>query len=171
MKTILSNKSQHVILEHEYSDCVRITKELKSDIPAEELPPQTCIHVKKRLWRWTYASGTKAPLVQPVGLFGRGLSVDLPPLLVPVDSEASGSEDAAWPEGAGTPDFFTFFFLLALWKQTVYAQCVEPGGCKHDAAAQSGGFQQREPVTWHQSAPAQCQTGSARRGSAAPQRN
>lgn len=63
---------------------------------------------------WVHVSGWKAPLVRPVGLFGRGLSVDRALLLVPVDSKASASENVAWVEGAETSGFFTFFFLLAL---------------------------------------------------------
>lgn len=58
---------------------------------------------------WVYVSGSKAPLVRPVGLFGRGLSVDLPLLLL--DSDASENEAPS--------DFFTFFFLLDLWGETI----------------------------------------------------
>lgn len=62
-----------------------------------------------------YVSGSKAPLLRPVGLFGRGLSVDLPLLLLLlVRLGASASENVAWDERAATPDLFTFFFLLAL---------------------------------------------------------
>lgn len=67
-----------------------------------------------------YVSGSKAPLVRPVGLFGRGLSDNLALLLVLVDSETSASENVARDEAAGTPGFFTFFFLLALWENQRY---------------------------------------------------
>lgn len=74
------------------------------------------LQLKTIICLWVYVSGSKAPLVRPVGLLGRGLSADLPLLLVLLHSEASASENVAWAEGAGTPGRFTFFFLLALWE-------------------------------------------------------
>lgn len=53
------------------------------------------IKLKTIICPYIYVSGSKAPLVRPVGLFGRGLSVDLPLLLVLVDSEGSASENVA----------------------------------------------------------------------------
>lgn len=64
-----------------------------------------------------HASATKAPLVRPDGLFGRGLLVGLPPVPLLADSAASASETVAGCAGVRTPGFFTFFFFLGLWKK------------------------------------------------------
>lgn len=70
----------------------------------------------KQSCQGVYVSGSKALLVRPVGLFGRGLSVDLPLLLTLADPEASASENVAWDASEEAPGFFIFFLLLALWR-------------------------------------------------------
>lgn len=65
------------------------------------------------IYLWDFVSGSKAPLIWPVGLFGRGRS-DLPLLLLLVHPEVSASETVVWEVSEGTAAFFTFFFLLAL---------------------------------------------------------
>lgn len=70
------------------------------------------LELKTIICLWVYVSGSKAPLIRPDGLFGRGLSVDLPLLLL--HPEASASETVVWDDSEGTPAFFAFFFLLVL---------------------------------------------------------